>query len=149
MHVDDVTRLCELLNNDGYTYKELWSENLLTVDARGIRVETAFFLRTPDGRELDVHALRLDEQGNGFPAWEKPEGFSFTPQDLAGKGMVSGYSVRCQSAENQMICHTGYALPDKQVPDLERLHEKFGVIFPKEILRQLGYNGFYRQDTEN
>jgi lincosamide nucleotidyltransferase A/C/D/E len=137
MQVDDVTRLLELMGHQGYTYKELWEENLWTVDTQGTRIETAFFLRDPDGREFDAHAMRLDERGDGIPAWEKDEGFYFTPQDLVGKGLAAGYAVRCQSAENQMICHTGYALPDKQVPDLKRLHEKFGVAYPEEISQQL------------
>ncbi len=135
MLVDDVARLLELMCNQGYVYKELWSENLWTVDAHGTRTETAFFLRDADGREFDAHALRLDEQGNGIPAWEKAEGFIFTPQYLSGEGMVAGYPVRCMSAEYQMVAHTGYALPDKQVPDLIRLYEKFAVEYPKEISR--------------
>lgn len=135
MLVDDVTHLCELFTVDGYSYKELWSENLWTVDAHGTRIETGFFLRDPDGRELDAHAMRFDERGNGIPAWEKADGFIFTPQFLAGEGMVSGYTVRCMSADYQMISHTGYTLPEKQVPDLKRLHEKFGLAYPKEIAR--------------
>jgi lincosamide nucleotidyltransferase A/C/D/E len=137
MLVDDVVRLCALIGSDGYTYKELWSENLWTVDAHGTKTETAFFLRDQDGRELDAHAMRFDLRGYGIPAWEKAEGFNFTPQDLAGEGMVSGYTVRCMSAEYQMANHTGYALPDKQVPDLQRLHEKFDIAYPEEISRRI------------
>ena len=100
--------------DQGYTYKELWEENLWTEDANGTRMETAFFLRDADGREFDAHAMRLDEQGNGIPAWEKAEGFIFTPQYLAEEGTVAGYPVRCMSAEYQMVSHTGYELPEKQ-----------------------------------
>jgi lincosamide nucleotidyltransferase A/C/D/E len=133
MMVDDVARLLELMGNQGYEYKELWSENLCTVDAHGTRTETAFFLQDPDGREFDAHAIRLDAQGNGIPAWDKAEGFIFTPQYISGEGIVAGYPVRCTSAEYQMVSHTGYELPAKQMPDLMRLHEKFGVEYPKEI----------------
>jgi lincosamide nucleotidyltransferase A/C/D/E len=137
MLVDDVRSLFVVMDQEGYTYKELWSENLWTVDAHGNRTETAFFLRDPDGRELDAHAMRMNEHGNGIPAWERVEGFFFTPQDLSGEGMVGGFPVRCVSAENQMNCHVGYVLPEKQVPDLRRLHEKFGVAYPKEILQEI------------
>lgn len=136
MLVDDVHHLCELITADGYDYKELWSENLWTVDATGTKTETAFFLRDNRRREFDAHAIRLDEQGNGIPAWEKDEGIIFTSQYLSGKGTISGYPVRCTSPEYQMVSHTGYVLPDKQMPDLMKLHEKYGVEFPKEISRR-------------
>lgn len=141
MLVDDVSLLLNLMGQEGYIYKELWSENRATVDIHRTEIETAFFLRDPDGRELDVHALRLDEQGNGIPAWEKDEGFILTSQCLTGDGTIAGYLVRCMSAEYQMISHTGYELPEKQVPDLMKLHEKFGVTYPDEISRELGSIG--------
>jgi lincosamide nucleotidyltransferase A/C/D/E len=131
MLVEDVARLRESLSNDGYDNQELWSENRW-VDIHGTRTETAFFLRHPTGRELDAHAMWRDEQGKGVPAWEADEGFIFTPQDLAGEGVVGGYPMRCLSPEKQMVCHTGYKLPDKQVPDLNRLHAKFNIAYPME-----------------
>jgi len=132
MLVDDVVRLGELLGREGYTLKELWSENRWTLDALGTRIATAFVLRDADGRELDVHAMRHDGQGNGVPAWNR-EGFIFTPQDLSGEGRIDGFAVQCVSPENQMLCHTGYELPDYQRRDLLQLHEKSGVEYPDEL----------------
>lgn len=140
MLVDDVVRLRELLGREGYTLKELWSENRWTLDASGNRIATAFVLRDADGCELDAHAMRYDEQGNGVPAWDR-EGFIFTPQDLSGEGTVAWYNVRCVSAENQMICHTGYVLPEYQWDDLERLHEKFGIELPEALAYPPGSTG--------
>ena len=127
MLMDDVVRLREILGYDGYVLKELWSENRWTIDAQGVETATAFVLDDGEGRQVDAHALRIDNQGNGIPAWVEEHGFIFTKQDLAGEGMIGGLAVRCLSAESQVICHTGYELPEKQVGDLERLHEKFGV----------------------
>ena len=135
MLLDDVVRLRELLGREGYSLKELWSENRWATDAHQVRTATAFVLQDSVGRELDVHAMRFNQRGNGDPAWEKVEGFIFTPQDLAGMGMVGGFAVRCVSPENQMFCHTGYEFPDKQFCDLELLHEKFGVALPDEYYR--------------
>lgn len=90
--------------------------------------------------ELDFHAMRLDDWGDGIPAWEVEEGFTFTKQDLSGIGTVAGVEVRCITAEKQMLCHTGYELPAKQVPDLERLHEKFSIRYPDGLPR-LGFAG--------
>jgi lincosamide nucleotidyltransferase A/C/D/E len=131
MLLDDVVRMRELLGCDGYALKELWSENRFVVDAQGIETATAFVLQDAEGRELDAHAMRLDERGNGIPAWDS-EGITFQSKDLAGQGAIAGLTVRCLIAEMQVVCHTGYELPDKQVGDMVRLHEKFGVEYPDE-----------------
>jgi lincosamide nucleotidyltransferase A/C/D/E len=126
MLVDDVVRMRDLLARNGYELKELWSENRWDVDARGIETATAFVLQDSEGREIDAHAMRLDAQGNGLPAWEA-EGLGFERQALAGEGMIAGLAVRCLSPEMQMLCHTGYTLPDEQLRDLQQLHTRFGV----------------------
>jgi lincosamide nucleotidyltransferase A/C/D/E len=134
MLVDDVARMRELLGRDGYDLKELWSENRWVVDAHGVETATGFVLHDSQGRELDVHALRLDDRGNGLPAWEA-EGLVFERQDLAGEGMIAGFAVRCLAPEMQMLCHAGYELPDKQIRDLELLQERFGVEYSGEHTR--------------
>lgn len=133
MLLDDIARTCALLTATGYELKEVWSENRWSLDVRGLQTLTAFVLMDAGGHELDIHALRLDKQGNGIPAWEVEEGFTFTRQDLSGKGAVAGIEVRCITAEKQMLCHTGYDLPDKQLPDLQQLHERFGANYPESL----------------
>ncbi len=133
---DDVVCMNELLAQQGYQLKELWSENLGTVDSKGNTIDTAYVLNDPSGRELDMHAIRVDPHGNGIPAYAARAGFVFAPEDLAGEGTVDGYAVRCQSAENQMVGHTGYSLPDYQWHDLDQLHDKFGVEIPAMVAIQ-------------
>jgi lincosamide nucleotidyltransferase A/C/D/E len=136
MLVEDVKRLNDLLAKDGYSLKEYWSENQFTVDAGGNMIATGYVLHDTAGHELDVHAFRFDLHGNGIPAWEVEEGFVLTPPDLSGVGIINTTQVRCQSAQHQMLCHTGYAIPPHQWPDLEALHEKLGVEFPDSIAEQ-------------
>ena len=126
MLLDDVARMRALLARDGYGLKELWSENRWDTDVYGVETATAFVLRDSEGRELDVHAMRLDEQGDGIPAWDA-QGLIFRSLDLAGEGTIAGVAVKCLSLEMQVSCHTGYELPDAQVRDLELLSERFGV----------------------
>lgn len=133
---DDVARLCALLGRGGYSLKELWSENCSTVDVSGREIPTAFVLHDAEGRELDVHAIRLDGQGNGIPAWEGAT-FIFKGEDIAGEGTIGGVVVRCVTAGMQMVCHTGYELPDEHRRDVERLHQKFGM----EMHSQYGGGG--------
>jgi lincosamide nucleotidyltransferase A/C/D/E len=131
MLLDDVVRMRELLERDSYRLKMLWEENRWAADAQGIETATAYVLHDSEGREFDMHAMRLDDQGNGIPEWEA-EGFMFTKEDLAGEGTIDGVAVKCISPESQVVCHTGYEIPDeqlrdKQMRDLKLLHEKFGV----------------------
>jgi lincosamide nucleotidyltransferase A/C/D/E len=135
MLLDDVARLRELLAGDGYGLKELWEENLWVADRRGVEVATAFVLHDAEGRELDAHALRLGEQGNGVPAWDA-EGRVFSRDDLAGQGAIAGFAVRCLSAAAQTSCHTGYELPAAQREDLRRLRDKLGVEYPAGLSGQ-------------
>lgn len=134
MLLDDVRRTRQLLDHDGYCLKELWSENRWVLDAQGGETATAFVLQDSEGREFDAHAMWLDDQRNGIPAWES-EGFVFRKQDLAGEGIIAGASVRCLSPEMQIKCHMGYELPEKQLRDLDLLNDKFGVAYPQASFR--------------
>lgn len=127
MLLDDVQHMCMLLATNGYTLKDLWEENCWAVDAHGARTATAFVLQDSEGRELDVHAMRLDEAGNGIPAWQETEEFIITAQDRSGQGRIAGFSVKCITPEMQVVCHTGYEIPEKQLLDLEFLHKKFST----------------------
>lgn len=123
--LDDVAQMRELLGRSGYNLKELWEENRWVLDQRGSETATAFVLQDPNGREIDAHALRFDDQQHGIPEWEADEGFIFKPEDLAGQGEVGGLAVQCISAETQLKVHAGYELPEYQVWDLELLRLKF------------------------
>jgi len=124
--LDDVAKMGELLGRCGYALKALWEENRWVTDRRGNKTATAFVLQNPDGYEIDVHALRFDDQRQGIPAWEAEAGFLFKPEDLAGQGEIGGLVVQCISPEMQMRVHTGYTLPEYQVQDLALLDMKFG-----------------------
>jgi lincosamide nucleotidyltransferase A/C/D/E len=132
MLLDDVERMCVLLGRDGFDLKMLWSENQQAIDAHGNEVATAFVLEDSDGRQLDAHALRLDEQGDGIPAWANAEEFVFKALDLMGKGEIAGVAVQCITAEMQATCHMGYELPDYQVRDMELLQGKFDLERPDQ-----------------
>ena len=128
MLLDDVARMQELLAHEGYALHELWSENRWVPDAHGTEVATAFVLQDAEGRQVDAHALRFDDRGNGIPAWEDDNGLLFREAALAGQGAIVGITVPCLSPEMQATCHTGYDLPEYQLSDMQRLHERFECI---------------------
>jgi hypothetical protein len=39
------------------------------------------------------------------------------------------------SLQNQMVCHADYTLAEYQVRDMELLHARFGIEYPKELTR--------------
>jgi len=128
--LDDMVRMGEILGQDGYGLKELWSENRWTVDKAGNTTATAYVLHDEEDREFDVHAICLDEHGDGIPAWEEAGGLVFRKEDLAEEGIIAGHIVKCISPEAQVQCHRGYELPEAHVHDLNLLREKFGVEVP-------------------
>jgi lincosamide nucleotidyltransferase A/C/D/E len=129
MLVDDVVRMRKFLARDGYELEMLWSENVWDVDTHGVDVPTAFVLQDAEGRQVDAHAMRLDDQGNGLPAWDA-EGLVYTPDRFSGEGQIAGVTVLCSSAEMQVLAHTGYDLPDKHRQDVQVLCERFGLPLP-------------------
>jgi len=124
--LDDIVRARKLLECDGYSLKELWSENAPAVDGSGTETATAFVLHDPAGREIDLHAIRLDADGGATPAYHG-EGMTFSAEDISGEGTIAGVPVRCLSVEMQFRGHTGYELPERQIPDLDLLRERFGA----------------------
>ncbi len=130
MLLDDVVRMRELLASDGYRLKQLWSENRWVIDANGAEVATAFVLKDSEGREIDAHAMRLDDEGNGIPLWGMPEGFVLKLEELAGQGVIAGVAVSCFSVEAQMRVHARYELPENHRRDVEHLRARFGIDLP-------------------
>ena len=143
MLLDDVHPLFNLLAVHGYNLKELWSENLWVIDSDQNKVPTAFVLHDSAGWELDAHAMRLDEAGNGIPSWAEAGDFILSKYDLSTAGIIAGTTVRCISPEMQLRAHLGYTLPGYQRQDLLRLHEKFGTSFPQ------GFSLFQPPEIEN
>jgi lincosamide nucleotidyltransferase A/C/D/E len=125
--LDDVYKLCQLLAERGYRLKMTWEENRWAMDADDIKVPTAFVLHDSAGRELDCHAIQLDEKGSGIPTWENTEGIVLNQQDLRTIGWIEGTAVHCISPETQFQAHQGYQLPENQKKDLTLLQEKFSI----------------------
>ncbi len=126
VQLDDIARAREMLERDGYSLKELWSENLRVADSQGVETDTGFVLEDATGRQIDLHAISLLPDGGAIPAYDG-EGMTFSAEDLSGEGTIAGVSVRCLSVEMQFRGHTGYELPERQIPDLKLLRERFGV----------------------
>jgi lincosamide nucleotidyltransferase A/C/D/E len=114
----DVPKLRQLLSAQGY---------------KEIKLEIArawnFVLRDENGREIDVHVIVLDDQGNGTygPA---ENGEMYPAASLTGTGLIGGRTVRCISPEWMVKFHAGYELKDKDYRDVSALCKRFGIDLP-------------------
>jgi len=102
-------------------------------------------LRDGRGRQIDVHPLIFDDEGNGrqeFPAWVDwidREADAYPADGLRGVGRVGGRAVRCLTAEAQVLQHA-YADPDDvDYEDMTALADRFGVQLPPAYSKRPGW----------
>ena len=88
-----------------------------------------FVLGDNAGREVDVHVMAIDAEGNGLYG---VRGLVYPAVSLSGAGTIDGHTVRCISAEYLVKFHTGYALHDTDFKDVTALCERFGIDLPAE-----------------
>ena len=119
----DVPRLRELLQGKGYREIKLDS----------VRPHN-FVLGDEQGREIDIHVIVLDTNGNGIYG-PVGNGEMYPADSLTGTGIIAGTQVQCISPEWMVKFHSGYALTKKDFRDVVALCEKFGIKLPEEYLK--------------
>ena len=95
-----------------------------------------FVLRDGVGREIDVHPVTFDVDGNGIYRMENGRDWVFPADGFSGTGRVAAREVRCLTADVQMLCHpTGYTPGETDVHDMRLLHSRLGTVLipPYEI----------------
>ena len=111
---------------------------LQTRQYRDIKLEEArawnFVLGDENGREIDVHAIVLDDKGNGIYG-PSEKGEMYPAASLTGTGKIQGKKVRCISPEWMVKFHSGYQLKEKDFRDVSALCSKFGIELPAEYER--------------
>jgi lincosamide nucleotidyltransferase A/C/D/E len=107
-------------------------EILATTGFRKVREdgEWNFVLADDEGHEIDVHVFVCDEQGNVV------DGIRYPPESLTGTGSIDGHIVRCISAKHMVafLAPWIHKWPDKYVPAVSALCEKFGIELPTEYI---------------
>ena len=124
INVEDASRLIELATRNGFHVLPDGSKS-------------NFILADVDDHRVDVHAILFDERG--FGVFQHPDGrrWPFPASAFSGQGSISGQPVRCLSPEAQVQCHgQGYEPTSKDIEDMTRLQERYGVILPLGLCRQ-------------
>jgi lincosamide nucleotidyltransferase A/C/D/E len=93
-------------------------------------------LADPGGRQVDLHLVRFDDQGNGWQEVGEDAWGAYPAEDLTATGTVGGRPVPCINARLQVRHHLGYPLTATDRHDLRLLAERFGVAVPPTVLRR-------------
>jgi lincosamide nucleotidyltransferase A/C/D/E len=87
-----------------------------------------FVLADGKGREIDVHPVSFDDQGDGHLLSADGEPFGHPVEAFAAVGSILGHRVACLSGEAQMSNHSwGYTPGDTDVHDMRLLHDRLGT----------------------
>jgi lincosamide nucleotidyltransferase A/C/D/E len=123
LRVADLAQLREILGSRGFEIQHGGTES-------------NFVLADYSGLEVDVHAIVFDRDGNGVYRMENGSDWIFPAAGFSGLGVVGDISVRCLSAETQVLCHAhGYIPTEKDLRDMELLEARFGVDLPPHLRR--------------
>lgn len=89
-----------------------------------------FVLGDAEGREIDVHAFVYDDKGNIV------DGIMYPAESLTGTGTIDGHTVRCISPKYMIdfLAPWIHKWPEKYVPAVAALCEKFDIDLPKEYI---------------
>ncbi|WP_254127200.1 nucleotidyltransferase domain-containing protein [Aquihabitans sp. G128] len=92
---------------------------------------TRAVLRDAAGRQVDLHPVRPDDDGDLWQAGANPDGTDARyPAGEITTGWVGGRSVRCIGAQLQVAHHSGYEPRSRDRHDLDLLQRQFGISLP-------------------
>ncbi|WP_432091411.1 nucleotidyltransferase domain-containing protein [Streptomyces sp. NRRL F-5630] len=97
-----------------------------TEDQRPVR----HVMTAPDGRAADLHPLVFAADGSARQeSFEPGRPFPY-PAECFVTGTIAGTPVPCLSVAQQVLFHTGYEPRPRDMADMARLRQVFGVRTP-------------------
>jgi lincosamide nucleotidyltransferase A/C/D/E len=118
VELKDAAMVEDVLRRAGYTDKDR-------------EAPLSFMVVDPEGRQVDIHPVVFDEDGNGLYQMEKRKIWTYPADGLCGVGRIGGKQLRCLSPRVQMLVHRGYELSKKDHDEIRALHARFGVDPPR------------------
>jgi len=92
---------------------------------------TRAVLRSPDGRQVDLHPIIFDGDGTGWQKNAGPDGSDCPyPAEGFGTGTIGGTVIPCLTAALQVEHHRGYEAKEKDRADMDALAEACGQVLP-------------------
>jgi lincosamide nucleotidyltransferase A/C/D/E len=118
VELNALAEVCACLSSLGYSVSQ---------DLSPVRL----VLRSPDGRQVDLHPVTFTEDGTGWQAGASPDGSDCPyPSDGFTMGQILDRVVPCLSAEVQLQHHSGYTPRDRDIRDMSLLASRFGLDMP-------------------
>jgi lincosamide nucleotidyltransferase A/C/D/E len=117
--LQDVPIIETLLAEDGF---------IQVPDEPGFRV-----LRDAAGRQVDLHAVRFDADGNGWQQLGEEKWGIYPSRGLDAEGVVGGKPVPCIAPMLQLRHHLGYDWDENDRHDLALLAEHFDIPLPPAL----------------
>ncbi|MEU6714716.1 hypothetical protein ABZ897_24900 [Nonomuraea sp. NPDC046802] len=77
--------------------------------------------------EIDLHPLEFGADGSAIQRLDDRGGHFAYPADAFARGVIEGVMVQCLSVAQQVAFHQGYEPRERDVHDMARLREAFGV----------------------
>jgi len=76
---------------------------------------------TRDSRKVDIHPIMWDHDRGGVQAQPNNSSWTYPARGFHGAGRIGGQTLKCLTAEVQILCHAGYDLDAADLQDLEAL----------------------------
>ncbi|MFC5835213.1 nucleotidyltransferase domain-containing protein [Nonomuraea insulae] len=86
-----------------------------------------FVMAEPGGRELDLHPLHFRPDGSALQRLDDHGGAFTYPAAAFAAGVIEGVPVPCLSVAQQVTFHQGYQPRERDLHDMARLREAFGI----------------------
>ncbi|MEV0385189.1 hypothetical protein [Nonomuraea sp. NPDC050643] len=86
-----------------------------------------FVMGDPRGDELDLHPLLFQPDGSAVQRLDERGGVFTYPAAAFASGVIEGVRVPCLSVDQQLYFHQGYEPRERDLHDMARLSETFGV----------------------
>ena len=91
--------------------------------------------RDESGRVVDLHPIDPTADGGGDQILNDDETWHYAPPV---DGSIQGRSIRCSSAEDQLLMHLGYEPRPVDFADVRRIAERFGLRAPSPFDAPVG-----------
>jgi lincosamide nucleotidyltransferase A/C/D/E len=89
-----------------------------------------FVLRDDGGRQVDLHPVVFDGDGNGWQALGDGAWGAYPADGLTADGRIGERRVRCLTPALQLRHHLGYPPSDDDRHDLRLLARRYGLALP-------------------
>ena len=96
---------------------------------------TRFVLCDEVDRRIDFHTVTFDADGGCIQQLQDGTSFRYPPEGFYGRGKIMNQTLRCLTAEVQMLCHVGYTPDANDYHDVHLLHTRFGLDLPPPYQR--------------